>query len=87
MVWHASYAKHVNIAGFILLLYGNKLINIPTLMLFVLTACALPDTKVKTGSVRPSLSIQGAPPNAVLYLDGLVVGKRRSIQRHKDFSD
>ncbi|PUA20596.1 hypothetical protein C7W93_12890 [Glaciimonas sp. PCH181] len=43
-------------------------------MLLMLSACALPDTQVKTGSVSPSLSIHGAPPNAVLYVDGLAVG-------------
>lgn len=44
------------------------------LMLLMLNACALPDTQVKTGAVRPSLLIQGAPPNAVLYVDGLAIG-------------
>jgi hypothetical protein len=39
-----------------------------------LVACALPTTRVTTGTSRPTLIVQGAPVNAVLYVDGLEVG-------------
>lgn len=39
-----------------------------------LTACALPDTVVKTGSPRPQLAIKGAPIDSVLIVDGLSMG-------------
>ncbi len=39
-----------------------------------LAACNLPTTQVKTGALRPTLAIQGAPIGAVLYVDGLSVG-------------
>ncbi len=41
----------------------------------LLSACALPNTTVRAGSVRPTLSIKGAPEAAVLFLDGLEVGR------------
>lgn len=40
----------------------------------LLSACALPDTTVKTGSPRPTLAIKGAPVNSILVVDGLVMG-------------
>jgi hypothetical protein len=40
----------------------------------VLGACALPATGVKSGSVRPTLAVSGAPESAVLYLDGIALG-------------
>lgn len=39
-----------------------------------LSACSLPVTETKTGVVRPTLAIQGAPAGAVLYVDGLAMG-------------
>lgn len=38
------------------------------------SACALPETKVQTGSPQPGLFVQGAPAGAVLYVDGLSMG-------------
>lgn len=40
----------------------------------LLSACALPDTTVKTGSPRPTLVIKGAPADSTLIVDGLVMG-------------
>jgi hypothetical protein len=40
----------------------------------LLSACAVPDSTVKTGSVRPTLLIKGAPADATLLVDGLVMG-------------
>ncbi len=40
----------------------------------LLSACALPDTTVKTGSPRPVLIIKGAPADSTLIVDGLVMG-------------
>ena len=39
-----------------------------------LSACALPQTTVRTGSSQPSVIVQGAPSDAVLYVDGLSMG-------------
>jgi hypothetical protein len=41
---------------------------------FVFTGCAFPTAGVRTGSVRPTLAVLGAPEDAVLYLDGVAVG-------------
>jgi hypothetical protein len=40
-----------------------------------LAACALPNTEVRTGAVRPALAVQGAPAGAMLYVDGLQIGE------------
>jgi hypothetical protein len=39
-----------------------------------LSACALPTTKVNAGTARPTLTVLGAPANAVLFIDGLQIG-------------
>jgi hypothetical protein len=39
-----------------------------------LASCALPNTTVRSGAVRPSLAIKGAPEEALLFVDGLQVG-------------
>lgn len=41
----------------------------------MLSACALPETSVKTGSPRPTLIIKGAPVGSILIVDGLVMGQ------------
>lgn len=45
-----------------------------SLSLLALTSCALPTTQVNSGAVRPTLTVLGAPANAALYIDGLLVG-------------
>ena len=40
----------------------------------ILCACALPNTNVRVGSIRPALAVKGAPDSSVLYVDGLSVG-------------
>lgn len=42
--------------------------------LAALSACALPQTTVRTGSVQPSLVVKGAPAGTILYVDGLAMG-------------
>lgn len=42
---------------------------------FMLSACALPETAVKTGSPRPTLIVKGAPADSILVVDGLVMGQ------------
>jgi len=37
-------------------------------------ACAMPATTVRTPDTRPALAFQGAPPGAVLWVDGRQVG-------------
>ena len=39
-----------------------------------LTACALPTTRVNAGTARPTLTVLGAPADAMLYVDGLQIG-------------
>ena len=43
-------------------------------LLTALSACALPQTTVRTRSAQPSLLVQGAPSGPVLYVDGLSMG-------------
>jgi hypothetical protein len=43
-------------------------------MVALLSACALPETTVRTGAAAPSLIVTGAPPGAMLYVDGLAMG-------------
>ena len=44
------------------------------ILALALTACALPTTKVNAGTARPTLTVLGAPANAVLFIDGLQIG-------------
>jgi len=48
--------------------------HISIVFALLLSACALPDTTVKTGSPRPTLVIKGAPADSTLIVDGLVMG-------------
>ena len=49
--------------------------NILALFLaLALTACALPTTRVNAGTARPTLTVVGAPANAMLFIDGLQIG-------------
>jgi hypothetical protein len=40
----------------------------------LLTACAMPQTSVRTGSAPPTLIVKGAPTGAILVVDGLAMG-------------
>jgi hypothetical protein len=40
-----------------------------------ITACALPNTNVRAGAVRPTLVVKGAPDSAALYVDGVAAGR------------
>jgi uncharacterized lipoprotein YmbA len=48
--------------------------SIAVLLALALSACALPQTTVRTGALQPGLIVQGAPSNSVLYVDGLSMG-------------
>jgi hypothetical protein len=49
--------------------------NIIALFLaLAVSACALPTTQVNAGTARPTLTVLGAPANAVLFIDGLQIG-------------
>ncbi len=53
--------------------------NILVLFLaLALTACALPTTRVNAGTARPTLTVIGAPANAMLFIDGLQIGAASS---------
>ncbi|MNR90374.1 hypothetical protein D3C72_213580 [compost metagenome] len=47
----------------------------PLVLALMLSACALPETAVKTGSLRPTLIVKGAPVGSILVVDGLVMGQ------------
>jgi hypothetical protein len=47
-------------------------------LLFALTGCTMPTTTVKTVDSRPSISIAGAPDDAVLLVDGIQIGAAAS---------
>jgi hypothetical protein len=40
----------------------------------LLSACALPQTTVKTGAPPPTLIVKGAPAGSILFVDGLAMG-------------
>ncbi len=48
----------------------------------MLSACALPQTTVTSGSSQPSLVVTGAPADAVLYVDGLAMGRASQFDGH-----
>jgi PBP1b-binding outer membrane lipoprotein LpoB len=53
----------------------KKHIIIPLLALaMALGSCAMPNTTVRTVDDRPSLAIKGAPPTAILLVDGIPMG-------------
>jgi len=43
-------------------------------ILSILSACALPQTTVRTGSAQPSLLVKNAPAGTVIYVDGVAMG-------------
>ncbi len=45
------------------------------LFLTLLAGCSMPTTKVQTADERPSISVQGAPRGAILFVDGLAMGR------------
>jgi len=45
---------------------------LPTIVL--VSACAMPQTTVKTGSAPPTLIVEGAPTGSTLFVDGLPMG-------------
>jgi hypothetical protein len=50
-------------------------IIIPLFALAVaLCSCAMPNTAVRTVDDRPTIAIKGAPPDALLFVDGLPMG-------------
>lgn len=51
-----------------------KHIILSSVMLFIVAACTMPSTTVRSVDGRPSISIAGAPADAVLLVDGLQVG-------------
>ena len=48
----------------------------------MLSACALPQTTVTSGSTQPGLVVTGAPSDAVLYVDGLTMGRASQFDGH-----
>jgi hypothetical protein len=52
------------------------------LLCTALSACALPQTTVTSGSLKPSLMVTGAPSDAVLYVDGLAMGQASQFDGH-----
>jgi hypothetical protein len=48
-------------------------------LVFALSACALPQTTVRTGAAQPGVTVQGAPSDAVLFVDGLSMGPAKQF--------
>jgi hypothetical protein len=44
------------------------------ILLASLSACALPETSVRTGTARPKLSFPNAAPDMILVVDGIMIG-------------
>lgn len=40
----------------------------------ILAGCALPESRVTTGALRPTIAVKGAPADAMLVVDGLFMG-------------
>jgi hypothetical protein len=40
----------------------------------VLSACTLPHSQTASGTVRPTLAVIGAAPDALLYIDNVLMG-------------
>ena len=51
-------------------------------LFIMLSACALPQTTVTSGSSQPGLVVTGAPLDAVLYVDGLAMGRASQFDGH-----
>ena len=49
-------------------------IPLTLILLASLSACALPETSVKTGAARPRLSFPNAGPDTILVMDGITIG-------------
>ena len=50
-----------------------KLIT-PLVVAILLIACALPNTGVHTGSIKPTIYVRGASEGEQLYVNGLLMG-------------
>ena len=61
-----------------------KIIILVFLLTSALTGCSMPTTTVKTVDSRPSISIVGASDDAVLLVDGVLVGKASSYNGQPD---
>ena len=44
------------------------------ILLATLSACALPETSVRTGASRPKLAFPNAAPDLILVIDGITIG-------------
>ena len=51
-----------------------RLLLIIFIMITLIAGCAYPTTTVRAVDDRPSIAIQGAPKDAILYVDGLNMG-------------
>ncbi len=51
-----------------------KLFAASALILFLVIGCAYPSSDVRVTDERPKIAVKNAPPNAVIYVDGLRMG-------------
>ncbi|HEY4319339.1 MAG TPA: hypothetical protein VGN04_17200 [Herbaspirillum sp.] len=47
-----------------------------------LSACALPHSQTASGAVRPTLAVAGAAPDALLYIDNVLMGPVAQYDGH-----
>lgn len=48
----------------------------------MLGACALPHSQTASGTVRPTLAVAGAAPDALLYIDNVLMGPVSQYDGH-----
>ncbi len=51
-----------------------KLFAASVLILFLVIGCAYPSSDVRVTDERPKIAVKNAPPNAIVYVDGLRMG-------------
>ena len=56
--------------------------NIMICSCLVLSACALPESRVSSGASSPTLIVIGAPAGSTLYVDGLMMGEAGKYDGH-----
>jgi len=52
------------------------------ILLVSLSACALPETSVRTGAARPRLAFPNAAPDMILVVDGIMIGPAAHYDGH-----
>lgn len=57
------------------------------LLTIILSACAMPQSHTQTGTLRPTLSIIGAPAGSTLRVDGIAMGDANQYDGRRQVLD